>query len=100
MAVGYSNGANMVSIFYFDLRFYQMLFFLDQSSIPYILPNLSDNHILISAGSHDLTVPSHHTEDLFELLRGAGANISIQWQKGGHELTLRDTKETREWVMS
>jgi predicted esterase len=57
--------------FYFHLRFYLMLFFLDQSSIPCTLPNLSDKNILVSAGSHDPTVPNHQTEDLFELLRNA-----------------------------
>ena len=37
------------------------------------ITNLSDKHILISAGSHDPIVPSHQTEDLFDLLRNAGA---------------------------
>jgi phospholipase/carboxylesterase len=67
--------------------------------IPYTLPNLSDKHILISAGSHDPIGPSHQT-DLFDLLRNAGTNISIQWQKGGHELTPRDIKVASEWAAS
>ena len=68
--------------------------------IPDTLPNLSDKHILISAGSHDPIVPSHQTEDFFDLLRNAGANVSIQWQNSGHELTQRDVKVARDWVAS
>ena len=64
------------------------------------LPNLSDKHILISAGSHDPIIPSHETEDLFDLLRNAGANVSIHWQNSGHELTQRDVKVARDWVTS
>ena len=55
---------------------------------------------LMKNGSHDPIVPRHRTEDLYDLLGNAGANISIQWQNSGHELTQRDVKVAREWAAS
>jgi phospholipase/carboxylesterase len=103
MAIGYSNGANIaasVLLLRPEILSNAILFRPMIPLIPDTLPNLSDKHILISAGSHDPIVPSHQTEDLFDLLRNAGANVSIQWQASGHELTQRDVKVARDWVAS
>jgi len=103
MAIGYSNGANIaasVLLLRPEILSNAILFRPMIPLIPDTLPNLSDKHILISAGSHDPIVPSHQTEDLFDLLRNAGANVSIQWQNSGHELTQRDVKVARNWVES
>lgn len=103
MAIGYSNGANIaasVLLLRPEILSYAILFRPMIPLIPDTLPNLSDKHIIISAGSHDPIVPSHQTEDLFDLLRNAGAHVTIQWQNSGHELTQRDVKVTRNWVAS
>ncbi|MGC2598844.1 MAG: alpha/beta hydrolase, partial [Nitrososphaeraceae archaeon] len=103
MAIGYSNGANIaasVLLLRPEILSNAILFRPMIPLIPDTLPNLSDKHILISAGSHDPIVPSYQTEDLFDLLRNAGANVSIQWQNSGHELTQRDVKVARDWVAS
>ena len=102
-AIGYSNGANIaasVLLLRPEILSNAILFRPMIPLIPDTLPNLSDKHILISAGSHDPIVPSYQTEDLFDLLRNAGANVSIQWQNSGHELTQRDVKVARDWVAS
>ena len=103
MAIGYSNGANIaasVLLLRPEILSNAILFRPMIPLIPDTLPNLSDKHILISAGSHDPIVPRHQTEDLFDLLRNTGANVSIQWQNSGHELTQRDVKVARDWVAS
>jgi phospholipase/carboxylesterase len=64
------------------------------------LPNLSSKYVLISAGLHDPIVPRNQTEDLFDLLKKVGAKVSIQWQNSGHELTQRDIKAAKDWVMT
>jgi phospholipase/carboxylesterase len=99
MAIGYSNGANNNNMRP-EILSNAILFRPMIPLIPDTLPNLSDKHILISAGSHDPIVPRHQTEDLFDLLRNAGAKVSIQWQTSGHELTQRDVKVARDWVAS
>ena len=101
-AIVYSNGANIAASILLlrpEILSNAILFRPMIPLVPDTLPNLSDKHILISAGSHDPIVPRHQTEDLY-LLRNAGANISIQWQNSGHELTQRDVKVTREWAAS
>ena len=101
-AIVYSNGANIAASILLlrpEILSNAILFRPMIPLVPDTLPNLSDKHILISAGSHDPIVPRHQTEDLY-LLRNAGANISIQWQNSGHELTQRDVKVTREWAGS
>ena len=101
MAIGYSNGANIaasVLLLRPEILSNAILFRPMIPLIPDTLPNLSDKHILISAGSHDPIVPSHQTEDLFDLLRNAGAHVSIQWQNSGHELTQRDVIVARKWL--
>ena len=103
MAIGYSNGANIaasVLLLRPEILSHAILFRPMIPLIPDTLPNLSDKHILISAGSYDPIVPSQQTEDLFDLLRNAGAHVSIQWQNSGHELTQRDVKVARNWVAS
>jgi phospholipase/carboxylesterase len=103
MAIGYSNGANIAAgilLLRPEILSAAILFRPTVPLIPDNLPNLSGKHILISAGSHDPIVPSHQTEDLFDLLRNVGATISIHWQNGGHELTRRDVKVAREWAAS
>ena len=82
MAIGYSNGANIaasVLLLRPEILSNAILFRPMIPLIPDTLPNLSDKHILISAGSHAPIVPSHQIEDLFDLLRNAGANVSIQF---------------------
>jgi phospholipase/carboxylesterase len=104
MAIGYSNGANIAaSVFLLRPEILSNAILFRPMILPLIpdtLPNLSDKHILISAGSNDPIVPSHQAEDLFDLLRKAGANVTIQWQNSGHELTQRDVKVARDWVAS
>ena len=68
--------------------------------VPEPLPNLSNKRVLVSAGLRDPIVASYQTKDLIDLLIRVGANVSVQWQNSGHELTQRDVKLAREWVMS
>ncbi len=103
MAIGYSNGANIaVSMLLLrpEILFGTILFRPMIPLVPDTLPNLSTKNILITAGLHDPLISRHQTEDLFVLLKKVGANVSIQWQNSGHELTQKDVKTAREWVLS
>ena len=84
MAIGYSNGANIATstlLLRPEILSSTILF---RPMIPLVLdslPNLSNKHVLISAGLHDPLVSIYQTEDLFDLLIKVGAKVSIQWQK-------------------
>ena len=66
--------------------------------IPEPIPNLSRKLIFMSSGLHDPIVPSRGTNDLFDLLRKTGSNVSLEWQNSGHELTQKDLSKAREWL--
>jgi phospholipase/carboxylesterase/glyoxalase family protein len=103
MAIGYSNGANIAASILLlrpEILSGAILFRPMIPLVPDTLPNLSSKHVLISAGLHDPIVPRYQTEDLFDLLKKVGAKVSIQWQNSGHELTQRDIKAAKDWVMT
>jgi phospholipase/carboxylesterase len=103
MAIGYSNGANIAASLLLlrpEILFSAILFRPMIPLVPEPLPNLSNRRVLVSAGLRDPIVASYQTKDLIDLLIRVGANVSVQWQNSGHELTQRDVKLAREWVMS
>jgi phospholipase/carboxylesterase len=103
MAIGYSNGANIAASMLLlrpEILSGSILFRPMIPLVPDTVPDLSSKHVLISAGLRDPIVPRYQTEDLFDLLKKVGANVSIQWQNSGHELIRRDVKATREWMAS
>jgi predicted esterase len=103
MAIGYSNGANIaVSMLLHrpEILSSAILFRPMIPLVPDTLPILSTKNILISAGLHDPLISRLQTEDLIVPVKEVGANVSIQWQNSGHELTQKDVKTAREWVLS
>jgi len=66
--------------------------------IPESQPDLSSVRVWIGAGSINPIVPVSETKQLAELLRGAGANVTIRFFRGGHELTNEDVDAARDWL--
>ncbi len=56
--------------------------------VPDRLPNLSGMSIFLSSGLQDPIVTKHEAETLSNLLKRAGANVTLQWHRAGHELTI------------
>jgi phospholipase/carboxylesterase len=54
--------------------------------------------IFISAGSFDPIVPASNSKALVDLLRVAGADVTIRFLRAGHELTSEDVELAREWM--
>ena len=103
VAIGYSNGANIAASGLFlrpDILSYAILFRPMVPLIPDELPSLSSKHILISAGLHDTIVPGQETKNLLNLLKKAGAEVSINWQNSGHELSLEEIRKAKDWLFS
>lgn len=101
VAVGYSNGANIAASMLLlrpEVLAGSILFRAMVPFVPESVPDLSGKYIFMSAGLHDPIVPSRGTNDLFDLLRKTGSNVSLKWQNSGHELTQRDVSEAREWL--
>lgn len=101
VAVGYSNGANIAASMLL-LRPERMpraiLFRAMVPLIPDTLPDLSSRRVWIGAGDQDPIVPASETKRLAELLRHAGAEVTIRFAKAGHGLTSNDVITARDWL--
>src|SRR5437899_2634072 len=101
IAVGYSNGANIAASILLlrpETLAATILFRAMVPLIPENRPELSSVRVWIGAGSIDPIVPASETKQLSELLRDAGADVTIRFFKGGHELTPEDVDVAREWL--
>src|SRR5213595_2344086 len=89
VAVGYSNGANIAAsmlLLRSELLPTAILFRAMVPLHPEKEPNLSYVRVWIGAGDQDPIVPPSDTERLVELLRRAGAEVTIHFAKAGHGL--------------
>jgi phospholipase/carboxylesterase len=102
IAVGYSNGANIAASMLLlrpEVLSSAILFRAMVPLVPQTLPNLSDKRIFISSGLYDPIVSRQEAEKLFGLFKNAGADISLNWQESGHELTVGEIRKAKEWLL-
>ncbi|MFO7341491.1 MAG: alpha/beta hydrolase [Bacillaceae bacterium] len=100
IAVGYSNGANMAASLLFHipgslkgaLLFHPMV---PRRGIP--LPDLSGTKVWIAAGEADPICPKEEAEELESLLRDAGSDVTVHWEKGGHSIKKSEVEQARQW---
>src|SRR5437667_6834005 len=101
VAVGYSNGANIaagVLLLRPEILRGAVLFRAMVPLVPENLPDLSSVHVWIGAGSEDPIIPASEAQRLVELLRRAGADVTIRFARAGHGLTNDDITTARDWL--
>jgi len=101
VAVGYSNGANIAASMLLlrpEILSAAILFRAMVPLVPETQPNLSAVLVWIGAGTHDPIIPTSETKRLAELLRGAGADVTMCYFQAGHELTMADVEAARDWL--
>lgn len=101
IAVGYSNGANIAAgmlLLRPEVLSAAVLFRAMVPLIPDKLPNLLSVRVWIGAGDQDPIVPASETKGLVELLRRAGADVTVRFAKAGHGLTNDDIEAARHWL--
>lgn len=99
-ALGYSNGANIAStvmliepgVIRAAVLLRPMLVFQPQEKT-----DLTGTAALISAGRVDPIVPIASVEALVQLLEARGAEVTLKWQLGGHNLVPSEVKDGAEW---
>ncbi|HME88313.1 MAG TPA: alpha/beta hydrolase [Chthoniobacterales bacterium] len=102
VAVGYSNGANIAASILLlrpEILSAAILFRAVVPLVPETQPNLSSTHVFIGAGARDPIVAGSETKRLAELLRSAGADVTIRFFQSGHGLTRDDIDLAREWLI-
>lgn len=100
IAVGYSNGANIAGSLLFHYEDALKGAILHHPMVPVRgmdLPNLSGVPVFIGAGTNDPMCPAQESEDLKELLEGAGATVALHWENHGHQLTLSEVEAAKQW---
>ncbi|MBP1918747.1 alpha/beta hydrolase [Youngiibacter multivorans] len=103
IALGYSNGANMIAamllleagIFRKSILYHPMVPLAQVEGI-----NLDGSSVFISAGTNDPIVTGENSKRLYELLKENGADVTIKWFQKGHTLTTEEVKSSKEWLFS
>jgi phospholipase/carboxylesterase len=101
VAVGYSNGANIAASMLLlrpETLSAAILFRAMVPLVPEKQPDLSSARVWIGAGTHDPIIPASEAKRLAELLRRAGADVTVRFFEAGHNLTNHDLEAAREWL--
>ena len=102
VAVGFSNGANIAASLLLTCPGTLAGAILFRAMVPLepqYMPRLSGRPVLMVEGSDDPMIPRENAERLEEMLREAGANVTVIWQPGGHNMTKEDAQQAKMWLM-
>lgn len=100
VAVGYSNGANIAASLLFHFKDAFIGAILHHPMVPLrglTLPELSGIPVFIGAGSNDPICSPGETEELKGLLGQAGADVTVHWERYGHQLTRTEVEAAKAW---
>jgi phospholipase/carboxylesterase len=101
VAAGFSNGANVAAslmLMHPETLAGGVLFRAMVPFEPDRDPALGGLPVLIGAGRADPIVPAENSERLAELLRRAGANVTLDWRPGGHSLARPEVDDAARWL--
>jgi predicted esterase len=101
VAVGYSNGANIAASLILLHPHHLAAAVLFRAMVPFepdIVRDFSRLSILIGAGRADPIVGPDAPQQLAAILRSGGADVSLFWHNGGHELGQDDVDVAKAWL--
>jgi phospholipase/carboxylesterase len=101
VVVGYSNGANIAASILLRRPGILRTAVLFRAMVPLqpeTLPNLAGVRVWIGGGKHDTLIPPEETEQLAELLRQAGAEVTARIFDADHGLTNTEFVVVQRWL--
>ena len=101
VGVGYSNGANIAASILLlrpEIMNTAILFRAMVPLRPEKLPDLSSARVWIGGGDQDPIIPGSETKRLSEVLRRAGADVTVRFAKAAHGLINDDLNAARHWL--
>jgi phospholipase/carboxylesterase len=101
LAMGYSNGANIVAAVLFEAPESFDRVALLHPLIPFTpapQPGLKGKKVLITAGKRDGMCPAPQTQALADWLSGQGAEVTVFWHEGGHEIRQEELLAVRDYL--
>jgi phospholipase/carboxylesterase len=101
IGLGYSNGANILaSVVFADPTLFDAAVLM-HPLIPFapdMKGSLTGRRILITAGRRDPICPPALTTRLKAYLHEAGADVTLEWHEGGHELRPNEVEAARRFL--
>ena len=100
VAVGYSNGANIAASMLLlrpEVLSGAVLFHAQVPLEPESPPALKGKSIFLSRGLRDPIVPPANSQQLAEMFRQNGADLTLKDVGAGHELTNDEVEAARTW---
>lgn len=101
VAVGFSNGANIAASMLLRIPGVLRGAVLLSPMLPFepeTLLDLHDTAVFIGAGRSDPIAPPDQVERLADVLRRAGADVTLHWTPGGHGITKGEVDAARDWI--
>ena len=101
IAVGYSNGANIAAstlLLRPEIFAGAVLWRARVPIEPDVAPDLSGKSVLVSGGRRDPIISPQGAVELAQTLRGYGADVTLNQENAGHELTAAELERSRDWV--
>ncbi|WP_112180665.1 alpha/beta hydrolase [Paraliobacillus zengyii] len=100
VAIGYSNGANIAGSLLFHHEQALKGAILHHPMVPrrgITLPDLTGMNVFIGAGHNDPLCTEAESKELYEILEGNGADVTLHWENQGHQLTLPEVDAAKLW---
>jgi phospholipase/carboxylesterase len=101
VAVGFSNGANMIwaTILPYPKLFQGAVLFRPMRAFqPHAETNLEGLPVLVTAGALDSTVPPCGAQEVPSLLESAHGNVAFEWVDAAHDFCEADIDKTSRWL--
>jgi predicted esterase len=101
VAVGFSNGANIaaaVMLLHPGVLSAGVLLAPMVPLVPPTLPSLTGTGVFIGAGLQDPIAPRAQPESLAALFTQAGADVTVDWHPGGHQLVPSTVQAAQRWL--
>lgn len=103
IAVGYSNGANLIASLLVQHPGLISTAVLYRAMLPIEFtekPDLSGTRVLMLNGSDDHIMDHQRVDQLADFLKNHGANTTHHWLPAGHPLTPQDIAHTAHWLVA
>ncbi|RWK54715.1 alpha/beta hydrolase [Mesorhizobium sp.] len=101
LGLGYSNGANILASVVFAAPSLFDAAALMHPLIPFepvVKGSLAGRRILVTAGRRDPICPPNLTARLDAYLRADGAEVTVEWHDGGHEVQSSEIEAARRFL--
>ncbi len=101
LGLGYSNGANILASVVFAAPSLFDAAVLMHPLIPFepeVNGSLAGRRILVTAGKRDPICPPNLTARLEAYLRAAGADVTVEWHDGGHEVQSNEIEAAQRFL--